>query len=902
MACAVICSFCVMLFLFPLVAISAAADLSISTVSEARVRFVDEMFEMAYTDHTAKKEHDGALQVAEQAVKARPVDQEWRRKAARSAEQAGKSLLALSHWLFLAELGDGTARQEALRLSRNLNEFPVRIYLLEGMLLAEGTDSELLKEYLAVSESFGVASEAYDFLASKLISGNRELLLKEQARLAELLKKPVDAVNALNKLALIRPLTHDETMQRAKLMFGQGDLERDWQNAFGVKRATVESAEATEEGNHTLLPPAEPETRRSFSWNGNTRKESGRRYFSIAPPTVGAQIKYELDVDDITVAGQKTANSSHTVTERLDLETKGFAYHPALLQYVLKFSPEFRQDIESRSGKEGDISSKGNSFNANYQGNAIVLNQKPYSLTVFAQQLETQSWANYSGTTHASSGRYGADLALKYDLLPTTIGFSSSNSEQSGYFSTSTDLQELHLMSRNRGISGDSSLTSTYSINNQVTNGTTNEIKTLNNAFNNEYQVTDDDKVRLVTNLQYMSQESLMLQNDTLQMRESLAWKHRENLQSQYGLNYRRANSGTTSSSLTSLDGRLTHRLYENLTTTAGITGNLNSYTGGKEKSLAGMLNAAYQRDLGTWGSLNLNAGATEQYTSRVGLKSVAQISNEPHTLSSQAEIFLDSPDVSSASIVVTNSAGIIVYVKDIDYQLVTMGSSVKISRLQLGAITDGQLIMVSYSYTRAAGYDDSLLTQNYGISLEFKRSLFLAYRYLKSKQTLLAGPSPERLNNADIHVATIRYDAGWSETAGVYEENSSNSDISYSRWEAAQTLRLRQGNLLQYNLRGYYGETEYQSDTGLKTTYGATTNLNWLPTRWLRFEMEGYYEQAKSNFENITNRGGRAGIEMNYRLWTARLSYKLAEQINKLSDYSRSNQVLQLELNRTMW
>lgn len=875
------------LFLLSFICSAGAAE-QLSAV-EVRTLFEDELFDMAYATHTSEGKYDEALKIADQAIKTRPSVLAWRRKAAISAELAGRPDRALAYWLYLAEVGDGTARQAALRLSRSMNDSHLQRYLLERLLLAGDADPEILKEYLSVSEKLGETSEAYNLLSAGLPSVNRELLCKEQARLAESLGRPNEAVNALNKLALIRPLTPGEATQRATFMFGQGDLERSWQASSVLETDKKEA-------------PVISGPRRSFVWNRASGRQAERRYFQADTPSVGAQIKYEFDQDVRTVSGQKTTDSSQITTERFDLATKGFVYHPALLRFNLRVSPEFKQSIQNRAETTGGSDTNGNSFNTNYHANVAILSQKPYTLTFFAHHLESQSWATYTGVTKTSTDSYGADFALKYSLLPTTIGFSSSSATQSSYYGSNNDFQEVHLLSRHRGISGDSSLTSTYSVNKQITNNVTNEIKTQNNTFSNQYQITTDGRVNLASNLQYMDQNSASFQNKSLFMIENLSWQHRKNLRSQYSLNYRQLESGTTDSSWTSLNGSLTHKLYENLTTTGGVTGTSNSYNGGGNKAAAGFLDSAYQRTLGNVGTLNLNAGANYLYTTRTGASETTQVINEPHTLSSTAETFLDRSDINATSIVVTNSDGTIIYVNDVDYRIDSIGSSVRIHRVPLGGITDGQLVSVSYSYTSDAAYDDALLTQNYGLALELKRSLFLTYRYLHAKQTLRAGPQPLRLNNSTIHLTTIRYDVDWSESGATFEDNNSSSDISYRRWELSQTIRLRPNNRFQYTLRGYYGETEYRSHPELKRRTGATTSLNWMPYNWLRFNMEGYLEQVNSSLEKTVNGGTRSGLELNYRLWTAKLNFKFAVQDDSLSDSSRTNQQIQLELSRTMW
>jgi hypothetical protein len=278
------------------------------------------------------------------------------------------------------------------------------------------------------------------------------------------------------------------------------------------------------------------------------------------------------------------------------------------------------------------------------------------------------------------------------------------------------------------------------------------------------------------------------------------------------------------------------------------------------------------------------------------------QVSNEPHTLSIGSETYLNQADVDLASIIVTNSSGSAMYLSGVDYRVDLVGSSVLISRLPLGTIGDGQLVLVSYSYTRSSGFNDQVLTQQYGASLELFRSLYLSYRYLQVDQTILAGPPPDRLSDSRIHLAAVRLDQEWGESAFSYEDAVNTSDISYTRWEASQWLRLRYSNWLQGNLRGYYSETNYRSVNDLKKSYGGSTGGYWSPTPWLKFAVEGYLERTNGRLQRSINGGGKLDLEASYRLWSARIGYKYSDQNDQISDYRRSNHILQFQISRTMW
>lgn len=877
-----------------------AAAAGTSTGGEVQALFDDELLEQDYVMHTAKDQYEEALQVAEKAIATQPGSLEWRRRAARSAELAGRRQQALNHWLHLAKLGDGAARQTALRLTRSMHEFPVRRTLLEAELRAGNGDSSLLQEYIGVCQELGATSEAYDLLSSRITFANRELLLQELAQLAEGLVRPLDAVNALDQLAQIRPLTPDELRKRATLQFGAGDLQRDWLQAFGGRQDDPLPADELAMGESV----APSEQRRLSRWRDTRRTDDGgHRYLKLEPPTLGATVKYEFNRDERVVSGVKTSDTAQTVTERLELNSRGYLYHPALLQFGVKAAPEYTQRFNAYSDSSGDRSSNDTSFSPNYQLNATLLSQKPYTLTLFSQHLEAQTWTSYSGSTTIITDSYGADLALKYRLFPTSLGFSTSSSEQQGYYRSRSDWEEFHLLSRHSGkISGESSLSSTYSANQQVTDTIATDIKTFNTIITNQLKLTSDERLKLSSNLQYTYQDATSIRTNSLFINEQLHWRHLPNLQSQYLYSYRQITSTTSDNYWHSLEGRISHTLYENLTTAAALAATRNETNDGRQDTGSGVFSTDYRRRLGSWGQLGMTAGLQEQYNRRTGDTGRVQVSNEPHTLSIGSDSYLNQTDVELASIIVTNSSGGTIYLNGIDYRVDLVGSSLLISRLPLGGIGDGQQVLVSYSYTRSSGYTDQLLTQQYGTSLELFRLLFLSYRYLQADQTILSGTPPDRLSNSRIHLATARCDQGWGESAFSYEDAINNSDISYTRWEASQWFRLRYSNWLQANLRGYYGETSYRSVDDLKRTFGGTTGGYWSPVPWLRFTVEGYLEQTSGRLQRSVNGGGKLDLEATYRLWSARIGYKYTDQNDQVSDYRRRNQILQFQISRTMW
>lgn len=209
---------------------SVAAEQALQTIPEIRAVFEQELFELAHTVFLANGNLTEALGVAERAVKARPNDLVWRRKAAQTAVWAGRSDLALEQWYFLALRGDRAAYGEALMLSRALQEFPLRKQLLEQVITSGTADQTLEQEYLAVTEGMGLPQQAYDLLhTGRLGRTDPVWRLTEQARLAEHLGMPAEAIRAWQQRANLKPLSTDESLKLASFWYGQGDAEHAWQ-------------------------------------------------------------------------------------------------------------------------------------------------------------------------------------------------------------------------------------------------------------------------------------------------------------------------------------------------------------------------------------------------------------------------------------------------------------------------------------------------------------------------------------------------------------------------------------------------------------------------------------------------------------------------------------------------
>jgi hypothetical protein len=623
------------------------------------------------------------------------------------------------------------------------------------------------------------------------------------------------------------------------------------------------------------------------------------RYYSIRRPAVGGQLTYEFREESRTHGGTTTRDTNHEFKEKIGIKTAGWVYHPALLHYSLLLEPEFSQEKEEvRPGE----SAKTSSFAPDYSMTATFLDPKPYTLNIFAKRQEEPVWAAFAGNTESIVDSYGATGHLKYRVLPTTLGYTYTKTDQSGFYTSHKVHEDLNLSSRHQSGKSTTRLTSAYSDDKRTSEGYDSRIQTYNSSLFNSCDITGDKAVNLNSALTYRTQESGWFDTENIHLREHLNWRHRPNLQSNYSASHNRQEADDFASDMSALEARLTHLLYENLTTTAGGRGHRYNYSDGDDNAAGGFLDFSYNRPLAA-ATLGLHAGWDYLYTDRNGATTTdALVTDETHSLSLGAEVYLDNSNVDLDSIIVTNSDGTIAYFENIDYTVAAINGYVRISRLPFGAIADGQTVAVDYRYLRDSEYDDALLTENYGINVDLWHDWRFSYNFLRVTQDILSEQAPANLIDDTVHRADVRYDIGWSNSSFSYEDHNRLSAPSYTRWEIQETLSYRDPRRWNVSVKGYFGQTDYDDRNETREFYGGIATVDLLVRRWCKLRAEGYYERSAGETEETDNNGLKASIELRYRIWTARLSYELTDQDYRLSDYRRTEHLARLELIRLMW
>jgi len=134
--------------------------LSDARLGDGIVPYDAELYETGYQVFLMNGNVADGLKLAENALRQRPHDAVWRKRAAQCAEWSGAPAVALKHWSYLAlTTGDLAANDRALKLTVGLNDTRSRMELLKKR-LQKDNDITTVRAFVETAESLGETAEA----------------------------------------------------------------------------------------------------------------------------------------------------------------------------------------------------------------------------------------------------------------------------------------------------------------------------------------------------------------------------------------------------------------------------------------------------------------------------------------------------------------------------------------------------------------------------------------------------------------------------------------------------------------------------------------------------------------------------------------------------------------------
>ncbi|MEF9425912.1 MAG: hypothetical protein L0956_01575 [Candidatus Mariimomonas ferrooxydans] len=624
-----------------------------------------------------------------------------------------------------------------------------------------------------------------------------------------------------------------------------------------------------------------------------------RKHFLIERPRLGLGSSYEFEKDDRRGPDINRSDTTMTYSERLDIETEGWAYDPALVTYRLRLSPEWEQQSEkSEKGKKRTRKT----FLQGYFTEFTFLRYKPYTLRVFANRKSATLNSSFAQRSKTESEAYGATQMLKYKVLPTFLSYRHLESTQTGFFDTDKDIDEFHLSTRYNRNLGDTNLKASYIDKSQTTHGTLVNTKQQLATLQNTYDLTEDKRILLSPSLYYNNTETDFTKSTAYNVSESLFWRHRKNLTTNYTFRYDITDFQATRRESKALEFNLTHLLYENLTTSIDADGVENKFSGDNERDYGAGLGFNYKRRM-PGGRLNINTGYNYRINSSEVTSDFIQVIDESITLATGNITLLANENADIDSIVVTDGTGLTVYLKDVHYRATEIDSFVRISLIPgiPGGINDGDTVLVDYLYLGNPAFDYSTFGQFYGINLNFWSAWKLYYRFNHFKQKFLSGIPPDRLTDDTIHIVGTELEWKWSRTS-FESQNRQTTNIPLTTWRVKETVIPRPFKRVFFPFSGSYGKSKF-TDTGeIETFNSARANIQIRTSSWSKFNVQGFRDNISGRAEEIAETGVSSIFKWHYRIWNGGLSYSFSNREDKIAQVTYRNHYLLFEIKRELF
>lgn len=630
---------------------------------------------------------------------------------------------------------------------------------------------------------------------------------------------------------------------------------------------------------------------------GLTPRGYTSKYFQMTRPRLGLGLSYEFEEERRKSPNSDTTVTSHEFRQKVAFETDGWVYHPALWKYMLLFEPEWVQVKRDSDPGESETDTP---FQPFYSIESFFLEPKPYTLHGFANRREIKIRGAFATPSDTIIETYGGDLRLKYQIAPTLFRYTHTDTDQSGFIDSDGDRDDFLLTSRHVTANSRTNLNSLYSDDSRTSAGSTTRQKTFTGDLGNDWDIAGDRTKRLFSDLSYRWSDSNSLETSNLRFSENLFWRHSEKLNTNYLFAFDTSDSDDFDRDTTTLRARLEHLLYENLTTTVGGGALRNDTTAGQSDAYNGVLNLLYQRKI-PGGGLTLRTNFDYRVTNRNGFdESLIQINNELQVLTTGVVTLLDNQNVDLDSIVVTDVTGTISYIENVDYTLEEIDSFVSISRTLVGAIANGQTVLVDYRFVSDPNFDDSVFGQAYNIQLFLWKALTLAYSYRDINQDINSGTPPDNTVDDRTHAGEIRLNLGWTDTRLTFKDSNRSSDLSTTEWLAEQTFRIRPARRFLTDVTGFYGWTDFKERDATQDRYGLSGRIFWRPTGWCNFRLEGYWQKIDGDIQETEDINVTAALELSYRIWRGGIYYRYSYLRNDDQKQIRNN--LRAEIIRILW
>lgn len=528
------------------------------------------------------------------------------------------------------------------------------------------------------------------------------------------------------------------------------------------------------------------------------------------------------------------------------LKSRSYIWHPNFL--VLEAEVEFNPGTDQENYLVSPNRSE--SFTNNKLGfRATFFNQKPVNLSVFANYHQSFINREFLTNIKANNWQWGAASYFRNKFLPISVNFSkveweqkeivtgrTTKTEQENFqtrVSKSFSSRDNHefVFSHNKFLRQELNLSQTrntidnYSLNNNI------YLDSRKNYLVRS-RITNLDQYGNINYQRLQAFEDLIL---NLPKRFTLSGNY----------NYSKIKQESQKYDQESITGRVSHELFESLTSTVIVTHSVLDQTIFKESNNRAGINFNYKKNIPK-GVLSLSYGFQRHHQNVDSNPVSIFVINEEHILSDDQIVLLDKPFVDISSVTVKDITGTIIYRLNLDYVLIDRNNFLEIQRVPGGQIPNDENIFIDYTANQPGSYKFNAEKETFSANISFFNRLVEFY-YTNSRQDFKSTEFTEFLvlNQFNQNIYGSRFKIGVLQV-GIEFDNYRSNIIPYRKTRYYLQLSGKFTNNLLFSLNGNLSDY-YFRDSGRDQVYSnvfGKISYRIRPQTKLNFDF-GYRKQA---------------------------------------------------------
>ncbi len=441
-----------------------------------------------------------------------------------------------------------------------------------------------------------------------------------------------------------------------------------------------------------------------------------------------------------------------TFQEEYRINTRSYVFHPNLLSMELGASLLLDQSrIETL-----DDSNSNNETLYGLNARLDFLKKKPYPMSFFYNRQNPSISIGLGGRFLQENIKYGTELALLQPISPVQISVNAwRQTINGGGFEQITDDDLGHADIRFYNAYGKGNHAQlTYQVDNRDSRsgspGLPIQARTTSTTsayFDSQNLYGDQQQIQLISNISFNTQVEFPRRKE-LRINPFINWQHNDNLRSFYRINYNQSEEEDNDIKQSSVISGVGYNSKDQIAS-MDIHAENNTATTIDFRNAGLNYTYNHNRPIDTV-NLQFSYSGSADIRDQVSEDALFQIFGEEHDMIGTTPVTLNQLFIDTTTIEVWNTVRTQLFIENIDYRILEIGSQTQIQRLSSGNITDGQTVLMDYSYQTGGTFSYELISNNMQLLWKPSRFYEMYVRYQDSQQNLRDGAPTIQLNSVN--------------------------------------------------------------------------------------------------------------------------------------------------------